>query len=155
MALASSSSAPAAEREHEIAFFDVETSVPPGRRTLLEFGAVVVCPRRLVEVASFSTLVRPADPYRAVPTARCSGITPDAVARAPPFRAVADDIYSILHGRVWAGHNIVEFDSGIIWEAFAEIGRPPPEPTGMIDTLPLLAQRFGRRAGNMKVYTDA
>ncbi|CAN6284027.1 unnamed protein product [Urochloa humidicola] len=156
MALASSSTpAAAAEREHEIAFFDLETSVPPGRCALLEFGAVVVCPRRLVEVASYSTLVCPADPDAAVPAARCNGITRDLVARAPPFRDVADVIYGILHGRVWAGHNIVRFDSVVIWEAFAEIGRPPPQPTRMIDTLPLLTQRFGRRAGDMKLASLA
>jgi len=54
---------------------------------------------------------------------------------------------------VWAGHNIVKFDSVIIRDAFAEIGRPPPEPKGMVDTLPLLTQWFGPRAGDMKVYT--
>jgi len=57
----------------------------------------------------------------------------------------------LLAGRVWAGHNIVRFDSARIREVFAEIGRPPPEPKGLIDTLPLLTQRFGRRAGDMKV----
>ncbi|ONK60710.1 uncharacterized protein A4U43_C08F21750 [Asparagus officinalis] len=31
-----------------------------------------------------------------------------------------------------------------------EIGRPVPEAKGMIDTLPLLRQRFRRRAGDMK-----
>jgi hypothetical protein len=46
----------------------------------------------------------------------------------------------------------VRFDSARIREAFAEIGRLPPQPKGMIDTLPLLTQRFGRRAGDMKVY---
>ncbi|CAL4923684.1 unnamed protein product [Urochloa decumbens] len=160
MAQASSSSAPAAaERdEHGIAFFDVETSVlPAGRCVLLEFGAVVVCPRTLVEVSSFSTFVRPADPDAAVlaTTARCNGITRDAIATAPPFRDVADIIYGILHGLVWAGHNIMKFDSMIIWEAFAEIGRAPPQPKGMIDTLPLLTQQFGRRAGDMKMASLA
>ncbi|CAL4915429.1 unnamed protein product [Urochloa decumbens] len=160
MAQASSSSAPAAaERdEHGIAFFDVETSVlPAGRCVLLEFGAVVVCPRTLVEVSSFSTFVRPADPDAAVlaTTARSNGITRDAIATAPPFRDVADIIYGILHGRVWAGHNIMKFDSMIIWDAFAEIGRAPPQPKGMIDTLPLLTQQFGRRAGDMKMASLA
>lgn len=36
-------------------------------------------------------------------------------------------------------------------EAFAEINRPAPEPKGTIDSLALLTQRFGRRAGDMKV----
>lgn len=45
----------------------------------------------------------------------------------------------------------MRFDCPRIKEAYAEIGRPAPEPKGLIDTLPLLTQRFGRRAGNMKV----
>ncbi|WVZ58945.1 hypothetical protein U9M48_009160 [Paspalum notatum var. saurae] len=144
----------------EIAFFDVETSVPQRAGqgyALLEFGAILVCPRRLVEVASYATLVRPADPVSAVSAAsvRCNGITRDAVSGAPPFSDVADAVYDMLNGRVWAGHNIVRFDSARIREAFAEIGRPPPEPKGMIDTLPLLTQRFGRRAGDMKMASLA
>nr|CAB3499688.1 unnamed protein product [Digitaria exilis] len=144
----------------EIAFFDVETSVPQRAGqgyALLEFGAILVCPRRLVEVAAYATLVRPADPASAISAAsvRCNGITRDAVSGAPPFRDVADAVYDLLNGRVWAGHNIVRFDSARIREAFAEIGRPPPEPKGLIDTLPLLTQRFGRRAGDMKMATLA
>uniref|UniRef100_A0A0D9XJJ7 Exonuclease domain-containing protein n=1 Tax=Leersia perrieri TaxID=77586 RepID=A0A0D9XJJ7_9ORYZ len=143
----------------EIAFFDVETSVPwrAGQGyALLEFGAILVCPQRLVVVGSYATLVRPADlGVVSAASVRCNGITRDAVAGAPGFRDVADAVYSVLHGRVWAGHNIVRFDSARIREAFAEIGRPPPEPKGMIDTLPLLTQKFGRRAGDMKMASLA
>nr|BAJ98398.1 predicted protein [Hordeum vulgare subsp. vulgare] len=143
----------------EIAFFDLETSVPQRAGqgyALLEFGAILVCPRRLVEVACYATLVRPADlGVVSAASMRCNGITRDAVAAAPCFRDVADKAYDLLHGRVWAGHNIVRFDVPRIREAFIEIGRPPPEPKGMIDTLPLLTQRFGRRAGDMKMASLA
>jgi hypothetical protein len=54
-------------------------------------------------------------------------------------------------GRIWAGHNILRFDCARIREAFANIGRPGPEPKGTIDSLALLTQKFGRRAGDMKV----
>lgn len=57
----------------------------------------------------------------------------------------------MLTGRIWAGHNILRFDCVRIKEAFAEIGRPAPEAKGLIDSLVLLTQRFGRRAGDMKV----
>jgi len=57
----------------------------------------------------------------------------------------------VIVGRIWAGHNILKFDCPRIREAFAEIGRDPPEPKGTIDSLALLTQRFGRRAGDMKV----
>ncbi|CAM0150283.1 unnamed protein product [Urochloa decumbens] len=153
--MAAPAPAPAPPDREEIVFLDVETTTPP-RRVLLEFGAVVVCSRRLVDVSSYATLVRPAD-LDAVPdpTARCNGITRDTVVAAPPFRDVADNVYDSLHGRVWAGHNIVDFDSVIIRDAFAEIGRPPPEPKGMIDTLPLLTHWFGPRAGDMKLASLA
>ena len=88
-----------------MAFFDVETSMPQRADqgyALLEFGAVLVCPRRLVEVASYATLVRPADPVSAVSAAsvRCNGITRDAVSGAPPFRDVADAVYDLLNGEL-------------------------------------------------------
>lgn len=60
--------------------------------------------------------------------------------------------FMVSAGRIWAGHNILRFDCARIREAFACIGRPAPEPKGTIDSLALLTQRFGRRAGNMKVY---
>ena len=93
----------------EIAFFDVETSVPQRAGqgyALLEFGAILVCPRRLVEVASYATLVRPADPVSAVSAAsvRCNGITRDAVSGAPPFRDVADAVYNLLNGELLFPH---------------------------------------------------
>lgn len=59
--------------------------------------------------------------------------------------------FFFLAGRIWAGHNILKFDCARIREAFADIGRPAPEPKGTIDSLALLTQRFGRRAGDMKV----
>uniref|UniRef100_A0A1D1Y776 Uncharacterized protein Rv2191/MT2247 n=1 Tax=Anthurium amnicola TaxID=1678845 RepID=A0A1D1Y776_9ARAE len=142
-----------------IAFFDVETTIPS--RTgqgyaLLEFGAILVCPRRLVELGSYSTLIRPRDLSTISPSSvRCNGITRDSVASAPDFEQVADRVYDILHGKVWAGHNILRFDCLRIREAFEEIGHPAPEPVGTIDSLPLLTQRFGRRAGDMKMATLA
>ena len=50
------------ERVSEIVFFDLETNVPnkAGQRfRVLEFGAIVVCPRKLIELESYCTLIRP------------------------------------------------------------------------------------------------
>ncbi|KAI9165446.1 hypothetical protein LWI28_014352 [Acer negundo] len=140
----------------EIVFFDLETNVP--RRTgqrfwVLEFGAIVVCPRNLVELESYTTLIKPKDlSVVALKSNRSDGITREAVENAPEFEEVADQIFNILNSRIWAGHNIQRFDCIRIREAFAEIGRPAPVPVGMIDSLGVLTQKFGRRAGNMKVY---
>ncbi|KAL8167426.1 hypothetical protein V2J09_008925 [Rumex salicifolius] len=144
----------------EIVFFDLETTVPnrsgQQRFWVLEFGAMVVCPRKLVETESFSSLIRPGD-LSAVPlkSSRPQGITRQAVEKAPSFKEVADRVHNILDGRIWAGHNIQRFDCVRIKEAFADINRPPPQPAGIIDSLGVLTQKFGRRAGNMKMATLA
>uniref|UniRef100_A0A0D6R1T3 Exonuclease domain-containing protein n=1 Tax=Araucaria cunninghamii TaxID=56994 RepID=A0A0D6R1T3_ARACU len=147
------------EGSPEIVFFDVETTIPwrKGQRfVLLEFGAILVCPRKLVELQSFSTLLRPED-LSAVSEAstKCNGISREAVAGAPRFQDVADKIFDLLDGRVWAGHNVVSFDCVRIREAFADIGRPAPTAKGIIDSLRLLQNKFGRRAGNLKMATLA
>ncbi|KAJ0097385.1 hypothetical protein Patl1_27316 [Pistacia atlantica] len=147
------------EASAEIVFFDLETTVPrrAGQRFwVLEFGAIVVCPRKLVELESYSTLIRPKDLSAvALKSSRSDGITRGAVENAPEFAEVADKIFSILNSRVWAGHNIQRFDCARIKEAFADIGRPAPEPVGMIDSLGVLTEKFGRRAGNMKMASLA
>ncbi|KAF3499679.1 hypothetical protein F2Q69_00045361 [Brassica cretica] len=142
----------------EIAFFDVETTVPKrGERfAILEFGSILVCPKKLTELRSYTTLVQPADlSLISTLSVRCNGISRHDVVLAPLFSDIADTVYDILHGRIWAGHNILRFDCARIREAFAEIGRQPPEPKGAIDSLALLTQRFGRRAGDMKMATLA
>ncbi|GFP87461.1 protein nen3 [Phtheirospermum japonicum] len=143
----------------EIAFFDVETTVPTRTgqgHAILEFGAILVCPRKLVELRSYSTLVRPADLSHITSlSVRCNGITKDAVISAPTFADIADAVYDLLNGRIWAGHNILRFDCARIREAYAEINKPAPEPKGTIDSLALLTQKFGRRAGDMKMASLA
>ncbi|KAK3211982.1 hypothetical protein Dsin_016688 [Dipteronia sinensis] len=143
----------------EIVFFDLETNVPrrAGQRFwVLEFGAIVVCPRNLVELESYTTLIKPKDlSVVALKSSRSDGITREAIENAPEFEEVADQIFSILNSRIWAGHNIQRFDCIRIREAFAEIGRTAPVPVGIIDSLGVLTQKFGRRAGNMKMATLA
>ncbi|KAI7745204.1 hypothetical protein M8C21_016625 [Ambrosia artemisiifolia] len=143
----------------EIAFFDLETTVPsrPGQGfAILEFGSILVCPRKLIELESYETLVKPHDlSLISTLSVRANGITPDAVISAPTFSDIADKVYDILHGRIWAGHNIIRFDCVRLRDAFAQINRAPPEPKGTIDSLALLTQRFGRRAGDMKMASLA
>ncbi|PHT32085.1 Protein NEN4, partial [Capsicum baccatum] len=147
------------KRSSEIVFFDLETNVPskPGQKFwVLEFGAMVVCSRKLVELESYCTLIRPGDlSVVGLKSGRIGGITRKEVADAPSFEQVADKIFSILDGRIWAGHNIQRFDCVRIKAAFAEIGRPTPVPVGIIDSLGVLTQKFGKRAGNMKMASLA
>ncbi|KAL9438535.1 hypothetical protein AB3S75_024247 [Citrus x aurantiifolia] len=138
----------------EIVFFDVETTFPT--RHIWEFGAILVCPRKLEELDKYTTLVRPADPSLVSNLcARRNDITPEDVFSAPTFADIADTVFDILQGRIWAGHNILKFDCARIREAFAEVGRPAPKPKGTIDSLILLTERFGRRARDMKMASLA
>lgn len=84
------------EERSEIAFFDVSTTVPTrvGQgRVILEFAAILVSPRTLVELNCYSTPVRPAnllliESYNM----RCK------VASAPTFGDIAHRVYDILQG---------------------------------------------------------
>ncbi|KAK4371737.1 hypothetical protein RND71_007121 [Anisodus tanguticus] len=144
-------------QQDSIVFFDVETTHRYQGRILFEFGSIFVCPRRLIELDghTYSTLIRP-DPFLdTFPDLSYKGITREDLASAPHFSQVADKIYQILHGRTWAGHNIQEFDYPQIKKAFDKIGRPAPEYRHMIDSVPLLTEWFGRRAGRMKLKSLA
>ncbi|KAL0712104.1 hypothetical protein Bca4012_019082 [Brassica carinata] len=150
----------AGDERNEIAFLDLETTVPTKRGqpnfAIIEIGAILVCPKRLVERYSHSTLVRPADlSLISTLSKRRSGITRDGVLSAPTSPEIAPCFYDILNGRVWAGHNIKRFDWPRLREAYAEIGQTPPEPKAIIDTLPLLTHKFGKRAGDMKMSSLA
>eukprot|EP00249_Psilotum_nudum_P031981 c47047_g1_i1 orf=42-785(-) len=146
-------------RAREIVFFDVETTFPLRKgeeRILLEFGAIVVASQGLYELQSYSTLIKP-DPmlFLGAGLGRNSITRKESLADAPSFAEVADDIYNMLNGRIWAGHNILTFDIMRVNEAFSDISRRAPKPSGIIDTLPLLRETFGPRAGNMKMATLA
>uniref|UniRef100_A0A0D9WBQ4 Exonuclease domain-containing protein n=1 Tax=Leersia perrieri TaxID=77586 RepID=A0A0D9WBQ4_9ORYZ len=131
-------------------FLDVETTAAGAE--ILEFGAIVVCPRKLVEVESYHTLIRPSDLASVSKRFADSG---EDVASAPAFGEVAERIFGVLDGRVWAGHNIRRFDCHRIRDAFAGIGRAPPEAVAVVDSLNVLAHDFGRRAGDLKMATLA
>jgi DNA polymerase III epsilon subunit-like protein len=131
----------------EVVFYDLETTIPP--TDIIEFGGIVLDKTGLYERESYSTLIHST---RITPkSTECNGITLDMVKDSPSFADVADNIFNILDGRIWAGHNIINFDNRCIAAGFEKIGKPAPKPAGLIDTLPLLRSTFGPRAGNLKM----
>eukprot|EP01097_Dermamoeba_algensis_P009426 TRINITY_DN662_c1_g1_i1.p1 TRINITY_DN662_c1_g1~~TRINITY_DN662_c1_g1_i1.p1 ORF type:complete len:413 (+),score=140.99 TRINITY_DN662_c1_g1_i1:43-1281(+) len=131
----------------ELVFFDIETTFVD--REIIEFAAIVLHRSGLYELESFTTLVHSQKVSQA--SIDCNGITSSMLQNAPKFEAVADKIYSILNGRIWSGHNIVNFDNPVIKKEFEKIGREAPTPSFCVDTYPLLKKKFGTRAGNMKL----
>ncbi|XP_048574171.1 protein NEN4-like [Triticum urartu] len=124
----------ATTKKREMVFFDVEAAQSPplpGECSLLEFAAILVCPRRLVEVSSYSTLIRPDD-------AGADGGVLSASSSAPLFEDVFPDIFELLDSRVWAGHGIRRAGCPRMREAFAAFGLGAPEPVGVVDSLDVL-----------------
>ncbi len=131
----------------EIVFYDLETTIP--QTDMIEFGAIVLDGVSFVEIESYSTLIR-SDRITQL-SIDCNGITPEMVAAAPAMVEVAEKIYSMLDGRVWAGHNINRFDNPVIRKSFARIGMKPPKPLACIDTYPLLRSTFAGRTDGMSL----
>ncbi|KAF2579612.1 hypothetical protein F2Q68_00002413 [Brassica cretica] len=139
----------AGDERNEITFLDLETTVPTKRGqpiAILEVGAILVCAKTLVERYSYSTLVRPTDlSLISTLSKRRSGITRAGVL-SHPHSLKSHQISTTFSTR---------FDCPRIRDAYAEIGQTPPEPKAIIDTLPLLTHKFGKRAGDMKMSSLA
>lgn len=87
----------------EIVFFDLETTIPTraGQAyAILEFGSIFVCPKKLTELGSYETLVRPLDiSLISDRSIRANGITAEDVVSSPMFSEIADKVYDILQGK--------------------------------------------------------
>ena len=86
----------------EVVFYDLETTIPA--TDIIEFGGIVLDKTGLFERESYSTLIKS---EKITPrSTECNGITLDMVKNSPTFAEIADNIFNILDGRIWAGHNI-------------------------------------------------
>jgi len=136
----------------EIVFYDVETTIPSGNGSsyeMIEFGAVVLDKRSFAVKVSYQTLIK--SDKITTRSREVNKITEEMVRDAPSFTDVADKIFSLLDGRIWAGHNIIAFDNQRIRQEFSRINKPCPKCAGIIDTLQLLRNTFGPRAGDLKM----
>ncbi len=77
------------------------------------------------------------NPKRAIPyeTSNIHGIFNSDVAGLSGFDAHANLIHEMIDGTVIVGHNVRRFDLEFITHEFLRIGRHPPEPFAIIDTL--------------------
>ena len=145
VAASASSTAPNAD----ICFFDLETTFPAKGcdAELIEYGCLLVHRTGWYETAVYGTLVRPLESRVSKRSVDCNGITEAMLASAPTFATIAPLVYSLMHGRMWCGHNVKSFDIPHIYRAFDAVKHPRPECTGVIDTLHLVRAHFRDRAG--------
>lgn len=101
-----------------LAFVDIETTGGPAQRASITEIAVV----QLDEsgLREWSTLLRP-DTRIPEHIQRLTGIDNDMVAGAPRFEDVANELFDLLHGRIFVAHN-ARFDHGHIKAAFRRVG---------------------------------
>ncbi|PRP78299.1 hypothetical protein PROFUN_13833 [Planoprotostelium fungivorum] len=118
-----------------IVFYDIETTIP--NDDVIEFGAIVLHATTFVEIDRYETLIK------------SDKITQRSI--DANHITQADRIFHMLNGRVWAGHNILSFDNKMITKEYEKLGRAAPSPLRCIDTLPLLRNTFGHRAGDLKM----
>ena len=85
------------------------------------------------------------------------GITRLQVADQPTFAKLAPTIFKLLNGRVWAGHNVADYDIPILAAEFRRAEHPMPECAGVVDTLIMSRTKFRNHRGlaNHKLQTLA
>jgi DNA polymerase-3 subunit epsilon len=97
-----------------------------------------------LEIGRFEALVDPGRPVSAG-AYRVNRISPDMLAGAPPFEAVAGEVLALLEGAVLVAHN-APFDLGFL-AAELDMARLPPPEGPVVDTL-LLSRRIYSLASN-------
>lgn len=120
---------------HQVTFtvVDLETTGgAPDGGGIVEIGAVQV--RGGQQLAELSTLVDPGTGLPAFVTA-LTGLTPGALAGAPPLPAVLPSLLELLRGSVLVAHN-APYDVGFLQAACRALDYPWPQPV-VLDTAAL------------------
>jgi DNA polymerase III epsilon subunit-like protein len=123
-----------------IAFFDLETTIPAGDgnpRRIIQVGIAIVDMSRMAIVKRVEYNVGGPEVARLVSehSVRTTHLSSEEVRRAPIFATVAREIFDVMNGLVWAGHNIVNFDIPTLRYEYELLHMIPPVPTGILDTL--------------------
>lgn len=152
----STESVDTANRHNEMVFFDLETTTDFKNkyREVIEFGAIVVDRFTYRQLYRYNFLIRPLSGTVDAGSYSIHKISYSKLKSCHPFSTYAKKIYSILHGRVWVGHNINRFDIPVLQKEFGLVKHAFPSFTDSIDTLKLFMRIFPKdRAGNYKMAT--
>jgi DNA polymerase-3 subunit epsilon len=132
--------------------FDVETTglSPAYGHRVCEVACLRLC--NGVEIAHFESLV---DPERPISEGAyyVNKITPQMLAGAPTFDAVAGPLLSLMEDAVLVGHN-APFDLGFL-AAELEIARLAPPEGQVVDTLALARRTYGFARNGLSIVASA
>lgn len=106
--------------EEPLVFVDIETNgLNHIRGRVIEVAAIRVEGGQIVR--EFNQLIDPGTPLPQFITG-LTGITPDDLAGAPLFMAIADELMEVLDGAIFVAHN-VRFDYSFLKQEFRRIGK--------------------------------
>jgi DNA polymerase-3 subunit epsilon len=121
--------------------FDTETTGldPATGDRIIEFAAIELL-RDLPTARVFHRLI---DPERDIPeeATRIHGFTRSDLMGKPKFADIVDELLAFLGDAPLIAHNAA-FDFAFVNAELARLGRPPLDPSRMIDTLALAKARF-------------
>ena len=126
-----------------ICWFDLETNLPGPHNDpveIFEYACLFTDAVTMREVVGqqFETLIR-TDVLmnRKQRTNRLTSVQMKSLS-APTFRDVADKIFHLMNGKIWAGYNIAKFDIQHLKNAFRRVQMNPPQPVYVIDAYAVL-----------------
>src|SRR5664280_1214261 len=134
---------------HEFAVVDVETTGLYCKRDRVVSVAVARCDASGHPLEQWYSLVNPGCPMGA---SEIHGITDVAVAHAPSFEHIADELLAQLGGAVLVGHNMT-FDWRFLSSEYARGGETLPEHDAVCTLA--LARALGLPTENMKLDSVA
>jgi DNA polymerase-3 subunit epsilon len=119
------------------AVVDLETTGGrPGSDRVIEIAIIIWDGRQVV--SRYQTLVNPQRPIDHF-VQDMTGIRDETVSSAPLFSDIAQEVWSLLEGKIFVAHN-VRFDLGMLRREFARLGMPffPPR----LDTVTMAREAF-------------
>jgi len=89
------------------------------------------------EPINYETLI---NPRRAIPNgaSQVHGIFDSDVKGLPDFSNYAEEIHGMIEDSVIVGHNVRQFDMPLLENEFRRIGKLPPRPRAIMDTLEIV-----------------
>ncbi|EFH51419.1 predicted protein [Arabidopsis lyrata subsp. lyrata] len=131
-------------------FLDLEFE----KEDVIEFAVLIVDSKTLEAVYNYETFIKPSDGVVSKFRDRPNGITKAKLQRAPTFLDVHEDIFKVLHGGIWIGHNIIRTDIPLLLKMYRRHNLPEkriPSFRYKIDTLKWLEGNFLGKTQGLKL----